>query len=112
MNDTGLLVLLGLLHLFALAAGGGLLLLALGVHDTCPPPPPRDDDEGGGGGGGGGGSDERPLHPPGRPIGGPPLRDARPARVRLRGPQRLADLLPRPSRRSRPHVPSRPSRTR
>ena len=108
MNDTGLLVLLALLHLFALAAGAALLLLALGVHDRYP----RRDDEGGDGGGGGGGSDDdHPLPPPSRPAGGPPLSEAQPARVRLRGRERLADLLPRPPRRSRPHRPRQPTRT-
>jgi hypothetical protein len=39
------------------------------------------------------------LHGPEKPRGGIPLDDAAPARVRLRGHGRLADLLPRRPRR-------------
>ncbi len=40
-----------------------------------------------------------PPPPPGRPSGGLPLDDAAPARVRLRGAERLADRLPARERR-------------
>ncbi len=52
--------------------------------------------------GGGGHGPSRPPPPPNTPGGGIPLDDAAPARVRLRGHARLADLLPaRVRRRSR-----------
>jgi hypothetical protein len=87
-TDTELVVLIAILHLIALAAGGGLLLLALSsgngyadAHHT----------RGTGG--------EPPPDPPTGPVGGPPLAVAAPARVRMREPVRLADLLPRVPRR-------------
>jgi hypothetical protein len=96
-NDTELVVLLAMLHLVALAAGGGLLLLAFsgadGYEDAHP-------DRGSGG--------DQPPDPPGRPIGGPPLAVAVPARVRLRAPARLADLLP-PAPRRGAREPNRPA---
>jgi hypothetical protein len=55
----------------------------------------------------------RPVRRPPRGGGGVPLPDAAPARVRLREPARLADLLPDRSRRPArepgrsPRVPSR-----
>jgi len=96
-NDTELVVLFAMLHLIALAAGGGLLLLAFsggdGYQDTHP-------DRGSGG--------DDPPDPPRRPIGGPPLPVAAPARVRLREPARLADLLP-PAPRRWTREPNRPA---
>lgn len=93
-SDTELVV---LLHLIALAAGGGLLLLAFsggdGYEDAHP-------DRGSGG--------DRPPDPPRRPIGGPQLPVAAPARVRLREPARLADLLP-PAPRRGAREPKRPA---
>jgi hypothetical protein len=86
-SDTELVVLFAMLHLLALAAGGGLLLLALHAGDRNDPHHER--------GAGGNG----PPDPPRGPITGPPLPVAAPARVRLRGPARLADLLPPPPRR-------------
>src|SRR5216110_1644358 len=47
-----------------------------------------------------------PPPPPERPSGGIPLDDARPARVRLRGTERLADRLPARARRPG-HQPER-----
>jgi hypothetical protein len=57
------------------------------------PPPEQDDgpDDGGSG-------PPRPT-PPTRPRGALPLPDAAPARVRLRGHERLADLVPQRARR-------------
>jgi hypothetical protein len=95
--DTELVVLFAVLHLVALAAGGGLLLLAFsggdGYEDTH-------HDRGSGG--------DHPSDPPRRPIGGPPLPVATPARVRLREPARLADLLPPVPRRGT-QEPKRPA---
>jgi hypothetical protein len=97
-TDTELVVLFAVLHLVALAAGGGLLLLALHGGN-------RHDDSHNGRGWDG----NRPPEPPRRPIGGPPLPVATPARVRLREPARLADLVPplprRPAREPKPTAP-------
>jgi hypothetical protein len=94
-TDTELVVLFAMLHLVALAGGGGLLLLAFSGGDG-------DEDahhERGSSG-------DQPPDPPRRPTGGPPLTVAEPARVRLREPARLADLLP-PPRRRRTREPQR-----
>jgi hypothetical protein len=96
-NDTELVVLFAMLHLIALAAGGGLLLLAFSGDDGYGDAHP---DRGSGG--------DQPPDPPGRPIGGPPLAVAVPARVRLRAPARLADLLP-PAPRRGAREPNRPA---
>jgi hypothetical protein len=101
-NDTELVVLFAILHLVALAAGGGLLLLALSGGDGY-----ADAHHKRGTGG------EPPPHPPTGPVGGPPLAVAAPARVRLREPARLGDLLPpvprrgtREPRRPTPRLPN------
>jgi hypothetical protein len=96
-NDTELVVLFAMLHLIALAAGGGLLLLAFSGADGYGDAHP---DRGSGG--------DQPPDPPGRPIGGPPLPVAVPARVRLRAPARLADLVP-PAPRRAAREPNRPA---
>ena len=101
------MVVFGALHLIALTLGIVLFMMFL-RSDTASSWPPPDDDEGGGGGG----NDRLPCPPKPRPNGGIPLPDAQPARLRLRGPGRLADAHPRPSRRAphpapRPRVPSR-----
>jgi hypothetical protein len=88
MSDTKLIVVFAILHVVALAAGGGLLLLAFAGGDGYDHP-----HDGGGPGG------DQPPDPPCRPIAGPSLPVATPARVRLREPARLADLLPPPRRR-------------
>jgi hypothetical protein len=95
MDDAGLVAVFLVLHLVTLAAGGGLILLALRGGDGDEHPPWGDD---------GGGP---PRDPPPRPLGGPPLLEATPARVRLRGPARLADVRSRPRRRE-PCEPRRP----
>jgi hypothetical protein len=97
MSDTKLMVALGIMHLVALGAGGGLLLLAFRGGDGYD----HRHEEGGRG-------PDQPPDPPRRPMGGPPLSSARPARVRLREPARLADLQPRPRRRA-PREPKRPA---
>jgi hypothetical protein len=104
-DETLLVALLGGLHLlgFGFAA---VLLLPLLRDERVAPIARRGEDEDDGGGG-----NDRlgPIAPHGPPDGGLPLPDAVPARVRLREPARLADLLPPPARR-REHAP-RPTRT-
>src|SRR5579871_2686174 len=86
------------LMLVLAAVLGPLLFVRRGA-----PPDASDEDPGGGGGGPGPPSPPRPSAPPG---GGLPLPDAVPARVRLRGHERLADLLP-PRARRRAREPAR-----
>jgi hypothetical protein len=101
MNDLKLMLLVLALHLVALVAGGGLLLLALHGGDGTYPLD-NDSDEGGGG-------IASRRGPPLSPFGGPPLPDAEPSRVRLRQSGRLADAV-RPRRRRGPWEQRRPSR--
>jgi hypothetical protein len=96
MSDTELMIAIGILHLVALGAGGGLVLLAFRGGDGYDRPHGK-----------GGWGPEPPPDPPRRPIGGPPLPSARPARIRLREPARLADLHAAPPRRA----PREPART-
>jgi hypothetical protein len=91
------LVFLALIHVVALVAACGLLLLAL-LTDNSEPYDPD---------GGGGEGRATPLRPVPRAPVGPPLPDAAPARVRLREPTRLADLLPRRPRRQHHQRPRR-----
>src|SRR5579871_5717065 len=86
------------LMLVLAAVLGPLLFVRRGA-----PPDASDEDRGGGGGGPGPPSPPRPTAPPG---GGLPLPDAVPARVRLRGHERLTDLLP-PRARRRAREPGR-----
>jgi hypothetical protein len=95
MSDVSLVALVLALHLVALAATGGLIVLALRGDDGDGHP--DDGDEGGG----------PRRDPPCRPLGGPPLLDATPARARLRGPARLADVRAL-SRSREPREPRRP----
>jgi hypothetical protein len=91
VSDIELMLVLAILPLVALVAGSGLLVLAL-TSDSAE----AHRYEGGGRGG------NHPRNSP-RPFAGspsaPPLPHATPARVRLRQPGRLADLLPQPPRR-------------
>jgi hypothetical protein len=102
-----LMVLFGVLHLIGLGLAAFLLVMFLRSETTQAWSPPDDD------GGGGGGNDRlRPRRPPGPDPGGLPLPDAVAARVRLREPVRLGDLLPAPERRPA-HPPRRaPDRPR
>jgi len=79
--------------------------LILGRHSRPGPSGPTDGD----------GWDKRPPGPeplgPDHPRGGIPLDDAAPARVRLRGKARLADLLPRRARRPAREPDRAPART-
>ena len=107
--DDGLIVIFASLHLVALVLGGLLFVMFLRSDATEGAREPDDDDETGGGG-----NDRIGGGPKTSPSGGIPLPDAQPARVRLRGPGRLADRLPQRTRRSPAHpqpgrrrVPSR-----
>jgi len=105
-DETLLVALLGGLHLLGFGFGAVLLLPLLRDERIVPATRPGEDEDGGGGGG----SDRVAPRPPRGPRGGGvPLPDAVPARVRLREPARLADLVPAPERR-REHAPA-PSRT-
>jgi len=105
-DETLLVALLGGLHLLGFGFAAVLLLPLLRDERIVPVARGEEDDEGGGG------NDRvRPAPRPGPRGGGLPLPDAVPARVRLREPGRLADLLPAPSRR-REHAPTpAPART-
>ena len=65
MSDTKLMIAIGILHLVALGAGGGLLLLAFRGGDGYDHPHAQ-----------GGRGPYQPPDPPRRPIGGPPLPSA------------------------------------
>ena len=101
--DEELVVIFGALHLVALALGVLMFMLFL-RSDTADGRQEPEDDEGGGGG-----SDRIGRGPKTSPSGGIPLPDAVPSRVRLRGPGRLADLLP-PRERRRVAEPDRAPR--
>jgi hypothetical protein len=76
--------------------------VVLYLRDSSASGPPNSDGDDDGGGGG----TDPPAPPADRPGGGIPLDDATPARVRLRGPGRLAERLPRRGRRP-VHEPDR-----
>lgn len=99
-DETLLVTLLGGLHLIGFGFAAVLLLPLLRDERVVPSAHRDEEDEGGGG------NDRiRPTTPRGPRGGGIPLPDAVPARVRLREPARLADLLPPPGRR-REHAPA------
>jgi hypothetical protein len=102
-DETLLVALLGGLHLlgFGFAA---VLLLPLLRDGRIAPIVRRGEEEDDGGGG----SNDRlgPVSPRSPRGGGIPLPDAVPARVRLREPARLADLISWPARRRPEHAPS------
>src|SRR5438309_8676090 len=98
-----LVLMVGGLHVIALVFAFMLIIPAL--RDQ-PEPPWRP----GGGSDGGGGQPVPPGSPPPAGPGGLPLPDAEPARVRLREPGRLADLLPRRPRRPAREPERRPTR--
>lgn len=103
-DETLLVALLSGLHLLGFGFAAVLLLPLLRDERIVPTARGEEDDDGGGG------NDRvRPTPSPGPRGGGLPLPDAVPARVRLREPARLADLLPAPRRR-REHAPT-PTRT-
>ncbi len=94
------------LHLLGMGLAAILLVMFMRSDSARTWSPPEDE------GGGGGGNDRVPPRSrPGPGGGGLPLPDAPPARVRLREPVRLADLLDQPERRPA-HPPRRsPQRT-
>ena len=92
--DEELMLIFGALHLVALACGVLLFVMFLRSDTQDGSDGPEEDE-----GGGGGGSDRISGDPKTSPSGGIPLPDAEPAPVRLRGHEKLADLLPRPERR-------------
>jgi hypothetical protein len=106
--DEELMLIFGTLHLVALALGAVLFVMFLRSDGADGRNGPEEDE-----GGGGGGSDRISDTPKTSPSGGIPLPDAEPAPVRLRGHERLADLLPRPERRrvAEPGPPRRRVRT-
>ena len=79
--------------------------LLLGRHSKPGPPDPNDGD------GWGKGPPRPEPFDPDRPRGGIPLDDAEPARVRLRGEGRMADLRPRRARRPAREPDRAPART-
>jgi hypothetical protein len=105
-DETLLVALLGGLHLLGFGFAAVLLLPLLRDERIVPIARHGEEEDDGGGGG----NDRLAPEPPRGPWGGGlPLPDAAPARVRLREPARLADLLPSPARR-REHAPE-PVRT-
>lgn len=101
-DETLLVALLGGLHLIGFGFAAILLLPLLRDERVLPVRRGEEDDEGSGGG-----NDRvQPVAPRGPRGGGIPLPDAAPARVRLREPGRLADLIPPPARRQREHAPA------
>jgi hypothetical protein len=93
-------------HLVGLACVVLLIVPALRSGPSPPGPPPDDGSDDGRG------NDRRePPGPSRRPTGGIPLPDAAPARIRMREPGRLADLLPRHQRRPAREPTRRPVRT-
>jgi hypothetical protein len=81
-------------HLLGLVCVAALLIPVFrDDQNASNQPPDQGSDEGWGN------DRRRPPGPSGVPPGGIPLPDAAPARVRLREPGRLADLLPRRGRR-------------
>jgi hypothetical protein len=91
--DEELMLIFGSLHLVALALGAVLFVMFLRSDGADGREGPEEDE------GGGGGSDRVSDTPKTSPSGGIPLPDAEPAPVRLRGHERLADLLPKRERR-------------
>jgi hypothetical protein len=82
------------------------LPMILGWRRNSPPGGPDSDSEDGWGRG-----PSEPRLPPDAPRGGIPLRDAEPARVRLRGHDRLMDRAPARDRRSAPEPARKPVRS-
>ena len=93
---------------FAIVAVGLVVALIQRSWKPIPPPDPESGD-----GHGWGGRRRRPgPDSPGGPRGRIPLDDAVPARVRLRGGEKLADMLPRRARRPVREPERRPVRER
>jgi hypothetical protein len=94
VREGGLILLLTGVHALGLGLLCGMLWLSFRADDNMS----GDDD-----GDGGWGNDRTgPEDSRGPRDGGLPLPDAKPSRVRLREPGRLADALPKPARRGAP----------
>jgi hypothetical protein len=91
-GDAQLLLMIAGVHVLGLAIVAVLLIPALREGPDSPPSSEGSDE------GWGRGPDEPPKRPK-SPIGGLPLPDALPARVRLRDHDRLADHIPPHERR-------------
>ena len=102
-SSLELLLFVAGLHAAALAVAGALVVMMFQSGNDDLGPPSED-----GGDGGGGIEPHRPKRGP-SVGGGPPLPRSVPARVRLREPARLSELVPRPRRRPtrEPGVPRR-----
>ena len=104
VREGGLILLLTGVHALGLALLCGMLWLSFRADDNAPG---EDDGDGGWGNDRTGPEDSR-----GPRDGGLPLPDAKPARVRLREPGRLAELLPQSGRRPSREPERVPERTR
>src|SRR5947209_20573055 len=102
-GETQLLLVIAGVHVLGLACVAILMLPALRDGPDIPPSGEGGSDDGWGN------YPRRPRSPRDVPGGGLPLPDARPARVRLRGHERLSDRTPprerRPAREPVPHRP-------
>jgi hypothetical protein len=103
-SSTELFLFAAGLHLAALTVVAALVVMMFRADTTSDLRRPPDD----GGDGRGGIEPRKPSRGP-SVGGGPPLPVSVPARVRLREPGRLAELLPRPERRPA-REPARPQR--
>jgi hypothetical protein len=102
-GESQLVLMIAGVHLVGLACIALLLIPALREH----PVPPGDSDSGSDDGWG---NLRQPPERPETPRGGIPLPDAEPARIRLREPGRLAELLPARERRPAREPERRPVR--
>jgi hypothetical protein len=93
-GEAQLLLWIAGVHLLGLACVAVLMIPALRDQPDSPPKPIDGDSDDGWGN-----YPRRPRDPRDVPGGGLPLPDAEPARVRLRGHERLADRLPGRERR-------------
>jgi hypothetical protein len=103
-SHSGGVDILGLVYLALVLA---VIFLPMVLGRPGPPPGQSDADSDGGGGNGPG----PPPPPSNTPGGGIPLEDSEPARARLRGHERLVDLLPGRRRRRSPEPHRTPVRT-
>jgi hypothetical protein len=101
-GETQLLLWIAGVHLIGLVCIAVLMIPAL----REPPDEPWNTD----GDDGWGNEPRRPQAPPRSPYGGLPLPDAVPSRVRLRGHERLRDLIPARDRRPVREPERRPAR--
>ena len=105
-GDAQLLLMIAGVHVLGLAIVAILMIPALRDGPDSPPPSSDGSDDGWGRG------PRRPPKQPNNPIGGLPLPDAVPARVRLRTHGRLADQIPPHERRPAREPAREPVRAR